>query len=67
MSYGSGLREMFGCLVSVAVVWVLGVLYLLFLFFFGENKIESKKLITPEIRLEVVDNRIDTVYVYKVK
>ena len=53
----------------------------LFAFFFGgiagillvvsiisrNPMIQSKKLITPEIKLEIVNNKVDTVYVYKTK
>ena len=33
--------------------------------FITENAIISKKPIKPEIRLEINDNQIDTLYVYK--
>lgn len=35
-------------------------------YFFIEDSIESKTLVVPEIRLEVNDNKVDTIYVYSV-
>lgn len=67
MSYGDGLQETFGCLLTLAIIGVVGFLVLLGFNLFSAEKIESKELITPEIRLEINNNKVDTVYIYKVK
>jgi putative effector of murein hydrolase LrgA (UPF0299 family) len=67
MSYGEGIGEAFGCLITVAVIGVVGFFILLGFNLFSAEKVESKELITPKIRLEVVDNKVDTIYVYEAK
>ena len=34
---------------------------------FSAEEIESKQKITPTIKLKINNNRIDTIYVYKIK
>lgn len=67
MSYENGLQEAFGCLITVAVVSVLGCIFFFVFYFLSAEKVESNKLITPEIRLEVNNNKVDTIYVYENK
>ncbi len=63
MGYGDGIGEAFGC-VGWFVLFMLLVIG--FLGFKTCNKeIESDKPLTPEIRLIVNDNQIDTLYIYK--
>ena len=45
-----------GCLVLLILVAPL-----------SNNIIESKELIKPQIKLEINNNKVDTVFVYKVK
>lgn len=35
-------------------------------YFFLSDSIESKTLIIPEKKLVIVDNKVDTIYIYKV-
>ena len=63
MGYGDGIREAFGCLGVMIII-------LLILVFLLEaktcsRKIESDKLLTPEIKLIINNNQIDTLYIYK--
>ena len=67
MSYGGGLSELFGCLITIAVISVIGCIFFFLSLIFSSNEIESKELIKPEIRLEINNNKVDTIYVYKVK
>lgn len=67
MSYGEGLQEAFGCLIAVAVISVVGFLFLLVFNLFSAEEIESKEIIVPKIKLEINDNKVDTIYVYKIK
>lgn len=67
MSYGGGLSEAFGCLITLAVISVIGCIFFFLTILFSSNEIESKELITPEIRLEINNNKVDTIYVYKIK
>lgn len=63
MEYGNAFSQVFGC-----IGWfVLFMLLLIgFLGFKTCNKeIVSDKPITPTIRLEINDNKIDTLYIYK--
>ncbi len=72
------IQGLFRILSVVLITCVLGTVGFIILLFFnlfsaGEafkrsaEKIESKELITPEIRLEINNNKVDTVYVYEVK
>lgn len=50
--------------IVVGAIWGCWELYD---YFFIEECIKSSTIITPEIRLEVNNNVVDTIYVYKVK
>jgi len=65
MSYVEGFKEVFNSIVIIAGVAVTGFFILLFIAVFSQKNIESKKLIKPEIKLEINNNKVDTVYVYK--
>lgn len=63
MEYGNAFSQVFGC-----IGWFVLFMLLLtgFLGFKACNKtIKSNELLTPTIRLEVNDNKIDTLYIYK--
>lgn len=67
MSYLNGLAEAFGCLIVIGIIGICGFLgcggYLLF----SAKEIESKVLITPEVRLTTDGKNVDTLYIYKQK
>lgn len=60
-----GIGELIIGLFIVAVLAVLSLIGIGVYSFFAPEKVESKKLITPEIKITVKDNKIDTLYVYK--
>ena len=62
-SIGDGLSRLFGCL-GLVIFLLLGSLLIL-LITINKKEIVSDKLITPTIRLEVNNNQIDTLYIYK--
>lgn len=49
------------CLIFGGICWIGGY------FAFKTDKIESKTLIQPTIKLTIKDNKVDTLYVYKKK
>ena len=66
MSYGKGLGEAIGCVIVMTIgitALVMGIIW----YSTSDNTIKTDKLITPEIRLEIKNNKVDTLYVYKVK
>lgn len=67
MSYGSGLAEAFGCLIGTIVILFVVTVVLFCLNFFSADEVVVKKPIVPEIRLEIKNNKVDTLYVYKIK
>ena len=65
-----GIGEALGCFFTIAIVAIIATIGYTGYFIYdkiGEQTIESKVLITPEIKLEVNDNKVDTIYVYKIK
>lgn len=68
--YGEAVKEVFYGMIKLALV---GAIIIGFVIFFvtkatyKTNKVESKTLITPEIRLTTDGKTVDTVYVYKTK
>ena len=65
-----GLGQAFGCLVTLAIAGVIGVVVLgsyVTYDLFSTDVIESPKKITPEIKLTTNGKKVDTVYVYKLK
>lgn len=61
--YGDGIGTAFGCLGGIIV------LFFVIIFILGiktcNKEIVSNEPITPTIRLEVNNNQIDTLYIYK--
>ena len=61
--YGDGLGTAFGCLGGIII------LFFVIIFILGiktcNKEIVSDKPLTPEIKLMVNDNQIDTLYIYK--
>ena len=70
---GSGLSELFGCLIGLVLVGFIASGIMIGVFIWGSNDIESTQRIIPEIRIEksiivkdgesVIKN--DTIFVYK--
>lgn len=44
---------------------IFGVFYLINYLFFYDNSIKSDKLLTPKIELIIKENKVDTIYIYK--
>ena len=65
MSYGSGLAEAFGCLITIIVILAIGLIGFTGYSFFKDDSIISEHIIKPEIQLVIKDNKIDTLYVYR--
>lgn len=65
-----GKLEAIGCLFTIGIAAVVGVLilggYITFDWFKGDV-IESPKRLTPEIRLTTDGKKVDTLYIYKLK
>ena len=64
MELGKGLAQAF-VFVAVIVALLTGSVGYAVHWLISIKGLESKKLITPEIKLTIKDNRVDTVYVYK--
>jgi hypothetical protein len=63
-----GVFKVLGIVLITCFLGTIGFIILLFLHLFSAEKaIETKEQIRPEIRLEINNNKVDTVYVYKVK
>ena len=54
------------CLISVAVMVAI-VVFVPTYFLTKNGSIKSKELITPEIKLVVENNKVDTIYIYRLK
>ncbi len=67
MSYGQGLSEAIGCVLIIAVLGTIIIVGSASYFLFSRDEIVSKKPLVPEIRLVIKNNKVDTLYVYKVK
>ena len=59
------LSDFFNLLTFIIVVLLFLLGYLLVYLYTNRNKIESDYIITPEIKLTIKDNKVDTIYVYK--
>lgn len=59
------LSDLFKFLTFIVVVLVFLLGYVLAYLYTNRNKIESDSIITPEIKLTIKDNKVDTIYVYK--
>jgi hypothetical protein len=67
--FGDAFANFFKGIIIIAVVSfivaVIGMGYICYSYFFKDNSITSDKLIVPEIKLIVKDNKVDTLYIYK--
>lgn len=65
-----GLGQAIGCLFTIAIVGLIGIVllggYITFDWFKGDI-IESPKRLTPEIKLTTDGKKVDTLYIYKLK
>jgi hypothetical protein len=55
--------EGFGCFLVLAIVAIVAIGWALG-YSTATSKVESKTIITPTIKLNIVDNKVDTTYVY---
>ena len=65
-----GLGKAIGCLFTMAIIGVIGMILLggyITFDWFKEDVIESPKRLTPEIKLTTDGKKIDTLYIYKLK
>ena len=61
-----GVFRVLGVVLVTCILGTIGFIVLLFFnLFSAEKELETKKLITPEIKLEINNNKVDTIYVYK--
>lgn len=61
------LSDFFNLLKFIIVVLLFLLGYVLSYLYTNRNKIESDSIITPEVKLTIKDNKVDTIYVYKLK
>lgn len=65
-----GIGQAIGCLVTIAIAGIVGVVLLGSYLTFDKVKgdvIESPKRLTPEIKLTTDGKKVDTLYIYKLK
>lgn len=67
---GEGIGKAIGCLVTIAIVGVVGTMffvgYILYNWVNG-SVVKSNKRITPEIELTTDGKKVDTLFIYKNK
>ena len=61
------LSDLFKFITFIIIVLLFLLGYFLAYVYTNRNKIESDYIITPEIKLTIKDNKVDTIYVYKIK
>ena len=49
--------------IIIVLLFLLG--YIFVYLYTNRNKIESDSIITPEVKLIIKDNKVDTIYIYK--
>lgn len=59
------LSELFKFFTFIVVVLLFLSGYLFAYLYTNRNKIESDSIITPEVKLIIKDNKVDTIYIYK--
>jgi hypothetical protein len=65
-----GLNGLFNFFIGCVIVAILGVAYFLFSMFIDivdDKEIISTKPIIPELRLTITENKVDTLYIYRLK
>jgi hypothetical protein len=62
---GNALGQMFGCLITIAAVSVIGCIGFTGYYFFKDDTITSEHPIKPQIELVIKNNKVDTLYVYR--
>ena len=59
------LSDLFKFFTFIVVVLLFLLGYIFVYLYTNRNKIESDSIITPEVKLIIKDNKVDTVYIYK--
>lgn len=59
------LSDLFKFFTFIVVVLLFLLGYIFIYLYTNRNKIESDSIITPEIKLIIKDNKVDTIYIYK--
>lgn len=65
-----GLDSIFNFFIGCFIVAVLGIIYAVYslgLVIWGDEVIVSSHKIVPELQLTIKNNKVDTLYVYKLK
>jgi len=65
--YGEGLGQALGCALVIVIIITASIFGFGGYFIFSNDKLESRKPIIPTIKLEVNNNKVDTIYVYQIK
>lgn len=69
-SLGSALEGFFTLFFIVFIVAIIGIIYGAYSFYtqtWGTIEIVSAQIIQPELKLTIKNNKVDTLYVYKLK
>lgn len=59
------LSDLFKFLTFIIIVLLFLLGYFFVYLYTNRNKVESDSIITPETKLIIKDNKVDTIYVYK--
>ena len=62
---GNAIGQMFGCLVAIIIVLVIGFIGTGCYYFFNDDAIKTNRPIKPQIELVIKNNKVDTLYVYR--
>ena len=62
---GNALGQMFGCLIAIIVLLVIGFIGTMCYYFFNDDAIKTNHPIKPQIELVIKNNKVDTLYVYR--
>lgn len=64
---GAGLQSFFNFAIVCFILAICGICYFIYSILDKDGEIVSPTRITPELQLIVKDNKIDTLFVYKLK
>lgn len=64
---GNALQGLFEMTIVFFIIAILGVGYFLYNIFGNDDELVSKTIIIPELKLTIKNNKVDTLYVYKLK